>query len=349
MKVLLIGNFAPPFDEESLHNICLLRRLQGEGHACTTINISENRAADASFVNAASTGRYCVHLLRHSINKDVIHFMTRGYLRVGLLKLMLAVFAGTVMRAKRILTIHSEFFSVLGQMRSPFGGTQTLYTSFYLADRIFVFDRDTWNAANKYMKKDNFQLISPFISLPEDIDTFQTSHTERMKEMNCLIFFANVKHPSFLFDTLTSMVTGTDLPPGTGFIIALRDKPSLQLQHGLQDSSGEHRDRIFFIEHDDLQSSLKTLSYTPLILRPMSCDGTAFFEDFALCARQSTRSGGWVSFPWGMVLVKEGTAADIAARIVTTLLSSEKHPHAAESLAESYNKITEAYGATIVP
>lgn len=346
MKVLLIGTFAPPFDEESLHNICLLRKLREDGHACTAINISENRASEAACINARSTAAYCFHLLLHSINKDVIHFMTRGYLRVGLLKLMLAVLAGTVTRARRILTIHSEFFSVLGQMRSPFGGTQTLFTSFFLADRIFFFDRDTWNAAKMYMKKSNFQLLTPFISLPGDMDAFETSRTEQVKELHPLVFFANVKYPSFLFKTLNLLMCRNDLPSGTGFVVALRDKPSLQLEHGLQDSCPGLRGRLVFIEHDDLQSSLKILSRSPLILRPMSCDGTAFFEDFALVIRRTTRSGDVVSFPWGMVLIKEGSAAETASRIIHTLLAAEGVLPAVESAEESYKIITEAYGAS---
>jgi hypothetical protein len=180
MKILLIGNFAPPYEEENLHNISLLTRLVDDGHECTVINISETPARDSAIINASNNISYLFKLLRHSLNKDVIHFLTKGYLRVGLLKLMLSIVAGTLFRTKKILTIHSEFFSILGQMRSPFGGTQTLNTSFSLADKIIFTDKDTYNVAKMYQKKTNFELVPSFIYIPEEIESFNTSRTEKM-------------------------------------------------------------------------------------------------------------------------------------------------------------------------
>ena len=343
MKILLIGNFAPPYEEENLSNISLFKKLEEDGHECTVINISETPSGNGGAINAGGTLGYFFKLLWHSRNKDVIHFFTKGYLRVGLLKLMLSVFVGTVMRTKTILTIHSEFFSILGQMRSPFGGTQTLFTSFYLADRIIFHDRETYDTAKAYMKKSNFELVPGFIYIPADIEDFDTSRTVKMKDMNAVVVFANVKYPSFLLEVLTELVTGQHIPDNTALVIALPDKPSLKLEHALEDSSGPLRDNLIFVEYDDEASALKLFSKAGTILRPMSCDGTTFFEGFSFCLRKTRRSGKYVYFPSGLVFIKEGNAAPLCTDIIDRILSSEPETSPEVWGEDPYEKIIEIY------
>jgi hypothetical protein len=41
MKILFVGNFIPPLEEESLHNLTLVNQLQKEGNKCLVMNIDE--------------------------------------------------------------------------------------------------------------------------------------------------------------------------------------------------------------------------------------------------------------------------------------------------------------------
>ncbi len=343
MKILLIGNFAPPFEEENLHNITLFNRLVEEGHQCTVINIAGAPSANRMFINASSITGYFFKLLRHGYDKDVIHFLTKGYLRVGLLKLMLSILAGTLFRAKRILTIHAEFFSVLGQMRSPFGGTQTLNTSFYLADRILFTDQDTCDVARMYMRRPNFAMVPSFIYLPEEIDSFDTIKTAGMKAVKNIVFLANVKYPSFLFEMLSELVSSRALPDDTGIAIAISDKPSLSLQRAIEDSGGPLKDRLFFVEYDDIQSALKIFSRAHIVLRPMSCDGSTFFKSFAMCAKKALRSGRYIYFPHGLVFVKEGAAAKPCAEMINTMIAQENAGQEEYAVEDPFEQILSIY------
>lgn len=343
MKILLIGNFAPPYEEENLHNITLFNKLVEDGHQCTVINISESPSVNSAFIDASSNAAYLLTLLRHSLSKDIIHFLTKGYLRVGLLKMMLSIFAAKIFRAKAIITIHSEFFSILGQMRSPFGGTQTLSTSFYLADKIIFADKDTYDVAVMYKKKPNFELIPSFIYVHEEIDLSETSQTAKMKGMKHIIFLTNVTHPSFLFETLNELLSHHCLPADTGIVIAPSDKSSLQLEHAIEDTGRELKDRMTFIEYDDINSALKTLARSSIILRPMSCDGTTFFEGITMCAKKVFRSGSYIYFPNGMVFVKEGAASRVCANMITGMISTDAGPDSASDPQSSYEKIIKIY------
>lgn len=343
MKILLIGNFAPPYEEENLHNITLFNKLVEDGHQCTAINISETPSASSAFIDASSNSTYLFTLLRQCLNKDVVHFLTKGYLRVGLLKMMLSIFAAKIFRAKAIITFHSEFFSILGQMRSPFGGTQTLSTSFYLADKIIFTDKDTYDVAAMYKKKPNFELAPSFIYVPEEIDLSETSQTAKMKDMKHIIFFTNVTHPSFLFETLNELLANNRLPADTGIVIAFAERSSLKLRHAIEDAGRELNDRITFIEYDDINAALKTLARASIILRPMSCDGTTFFEGFTICAKKVFRSGRYIYFPGGLVFVKEGAASNTCADIITAMMSSVAGPDPEFRSGDSYEKIIKIY------
>ncbi len=343
MRILLIGNFAPPYEEENLYNISLLRKLREDGHECTVINISEHPSGDSSFIDAHNNLLYLIRLMRHSPDKDVIHFLTKGYLRVGLLKLMFSIFAGTVFRAKKILTIHSEFFSVLGQMRSPFGGTQTLNTSFYLADRIIFSDKDTCRVAKMYERKNNFELIPSFIYVPDDVEEKETSGTEKLKGLSSLLFFTNVTHPSFLSDMFTELVTSPLIPETAGVAVVLSDRPSDTVRRGIEETGGPLTERIAFLEPEDLDSALKVCSKARIILKPMTCDGSMFFERFSICVKKTVRSGNFIYFPAGMVMVKEGEAAQLCARMVSTMMISSESDVPELSPEDSYKRILEIY------
>ncbi len=343
MKILLIGNFAPPYEEENLHNISLYGKLEEDGHDCTAINISEHPAVDARFIDSRSNIDYVIKLMRHSVNKDVIHFLTKGYLRVGLLKLMLSIFAGALFRTKKILTIHSEFFSILGQMRSPFGGTQTLNTSFYLADRIIFTDRDTYETARMYMKKNNFELVPSFVYVPEDIEQADRPDTTKMKGMKKALVCANAPHPSFLFEVLTEILKQQTLPDDTGIIIALSGRETLKPQQILESAAGPMKDRLIFIELDDLQSSLRAFAEAGVVLHPMTCDGAVFFESFALCVKKVCRAGNLVHFPGGMVLIKDGETFGLCAGMLSTLFSDNPDTPSAARPDDFYKKILSFY------
>jgi hypothetical protein len=324
MKILLIGNFAPPYEEENLQNISLADKLVKDGHECTVINISENPAVDKSYIDTAGNADYLFKLVRHCPGKDIIHFSTKGYLRVGLLKLMLSIFTAKLFRAKSIITFHSEFFSILGQMRSPFGGTQTLNTSFFLADKIIYSDRDTYDVATMYKRKENFALIPSFVHIAEDIQTDGTGIAEKLKGKKKVIFFTNTRQTSFLFDILKECLTGSPLPPETAVVISSEEKSASLIKQEIAHADDALKNNLIVLEPHDVRSALQACSRADLIVRPLSCDGETFFERFTLSARRAVRKDNFVYFPNSLVLVKEGSSAEMCADIFNTLLNEKE-------------------------
>lgn len=326
MKILLIGNFAPPFEEENLQNITLFNKLVEDGHECSVINISINPSTDNRFINTKSNIDYLTALLRHGLKKDVIHFSTKGYLRVGLLKMMLSIFAAKIFRAKSIITFHSELFSILGQMRSPFGGTQTLFTSFFLADKIIFADKDTYDVAAMYRKRSNFELVPAFIYIPDSSIKRDTSLSEKLKDKKKVVFFTNIMQSSFLFEILIELIAGSSLTEDTGIIISSYSESFPDLKVRLETATKGRKDNLIFIEQDDIQSALTAFSRADIVLRPLTCDGEMFFEKFTVSVKKVHHEGNTVFFPNGLVFIKEGTAAAICANIIKTMSSFEASP-----------------------
>ena len=245
MKILLIGNFTPPYEEENLYNLSLLEKLEADGHKCSIINASSNPSKDKRFVDTKSYFDFTFKLLRMCRGKDVIHFLTKGYLRLGLLKLMTSILVGKLFRAKSFITIHSELFSIQGQMRSPVGGRQTLFTAFTFADRIICSDKDTYNVAYMYMRKTNFELIPSFIHIPDQVRTQESPALKKLRSKRKIIIFSNVKYPSFLFEILKVMVSNYPLPSDVGLVISLSEKPSAKLQHVIEEAGKEFNRQLY--------------------------------------------------------------------------------------------------------
>jgi hypothetical protein len=343
MKILLIGNFTPPYEEENLYNLSLLRKLEEEGHTCSVINASSIPSKDKRLVDTKSYMDFVFKLLRMCWGKDVIHFSTKGYLRLGLLKLMTSILVGKFFRAKSFITIHSELFSLQGQMRSPVGGRQTLFTAFTFADKIICSDKDTYNVACMYMRKSNFELIPSFIFTPGDVMTQEAPALKKLNGKKKIIIFSNVKYPSFLFEILKEMVSTYPLPSYVGLVISVSEKPSAKLQHVIEEAGKEHRDNFIFIEPDDLQTTLSAYARADIIMRPLSCDGTTYFEGFSVSIKKTMRAGNYIYFPCGLLFVKEGETAEMCVCIINTILCVESGPAPEIKLEDSYTRIKSLY------
>ncbi|GBD97320.1 MAG TPA: hypothetical protein ENG83_07765 [Nitrospirae bacterium] len=342
MRILLIGNFAPPYEEENLHNLSLLKKLEEDGHECSVINISENPSSEERFTNAKSLPVFVLKLLRNCRRKDIVHFSTKGYLRLGLLKLMISILAAKIFRIKSIITFHSELFSILGQMRSPLG--QTLFTSFLFADKIIFADRDTYDMANMYRKKSNFELIPSFIYTPGNIAENETSTFKKLKDKEKVIVFANVRYPSFLFEILQELLTKYPPPSGTGIVISFPEKHADKLQHAIEETGRDLMDSLIFIAPDDIQSILTAYSRADIILRPLSCEGAICFESFAVSVKRTVHINNCIYFPESLLFIKEGKTGQMCVRIINTMLSVESDPPPELEVQDSYAKIIKIYG-----
>ncbi len=343
MKILLIGNFAPPYEEESLYNLSLLKKLEEDGHRCRVINVSANPSKEKNFIDAKSYIDFVFKLLRHCWRKNILHFSTKGYLRLGLLKLMTSILVGTFYRSKTIITIHSELFSILGQMRSPFGGTQTLYTSFFFADKIICADRDTYDVASIYKKKPGLELIPSFIYIPDEVVNSESLTSKKLKNKEKVIIFSNVKYPSFIFELLTELLTHHPVPSDTGTVISFSEKPTAKLKRVIEETGKDLIDNLIFVEPDDIQTTLTAYSKADIILRPLTCEGKPFFESFTISAKKAFHSNHYIYFPSGLVFVKEGKTSEMCAHIINTMLSIKVHPLPGLNAEDSYTRIRKIY------
>jgi hypothetical protein len=343
MRILLIGNFAPPYEEENLHNLSLLNRLENDGHQCTVLNISANPANNKEIINTKSVPDFALKLLRHCRKKDVVHFLTKGYLRVGLLKLMASIFAGKLFRLKTVITFHSELFSILGQMRSPFGGTQTLNTSFFLVDKIIYNDRDTYEVASMYRKKSNFELLPSFVHIPQEKQKNGSKVLKRLREKEKVIMFTNVKYPSYVFNILMSLINNNPFPPETGIVISFSEKPASKFHRIIEETGSKLSDSLIFIEPDDLSATLLAFSKAEMLVRPLSCDGETFFERFSASAAKTFQLNGNIYFPGGLVFIKEGRTADMCLNVINTMLSTKPADIPELKSGDPYTRITQIY------
>jgi|Deesub1362A_J573_1020465.scaffolds.fasta_scaffold00169_21 hypothetical protein len=342
MRILLIGNFAPPYEEESVCNISLLKRLQSDGNECMAINISESPPAEKEFIHSRGYIDFVLKLMRHAWGKDVIHFSTKGYLRLGLLKLMTSILIGRLFNARTVITIHSELFSIMGQMRSPVGGRQTLFTSFALAHKIICEDRDTYEVADIFKRRHNLVMIPSFICIPEEMKGHKSKLMAKLQDKKRVIAFSNIQYPSFIFDILDNLL-GLPLDTGTGVIISISERPSIKLQHVLEEKARKVSKDLIFIESDDILSSMEAHSRADIILRPLSCEGRTFFSDFTVSVKRPVYTGEYVYYPNSLLFVKEGETAGLCAHIIHQLLMEKKEYMPRSEPEDFYQKIKGIY------
>ena len=342
MRILLIGNFAPPYEEESLHNLHLLKRLQEEKHDCSVLNISKNPSQADSIVNIKNFIDFVFKVLRYGWKKDIIHILTKGYTRLGLMKVMISVVFSKIFFARSIITLHSELYSIFGQIRSKVGGEQAIYLSFALAHKIIFGDRDTHDIAYAHKVKDNFALIPLFMDIPENISEHERTALKNLENKKKVILFLNVKYPSLIFDVLSKMLT---LYPGPhiGIAVSFVDKFSTKLEHVIEEAGQTLKDNIIFIDSNNYRLLSIAYAKANLILRTMSCDGETFFQDIALILRKPEHSAQCLYFPMSSLLLKEGDVSSLYARMVNNLLLEKTEEFLEPSKEDFYEKIKDIY------
>jgi hypothetical protein len=342
MRILLVGNFSTPHEEENLHSLTLLDRLRQEGHKCHMINIAESPSENKEVIHAKNYLDFIIKLILYGYRCNVIHFLTKGYVRPGLMKLVTTVFIGKSLLKKVIITLHPEMFSIFGQLRSKMGGQQLLHLSFSLADKIICGDTHTFEIAfTHYNVKDKFEVIPTFIQIPEETEEMEMS-LKKLKNKKKIVVFSGVKYPSLIFDILTDLLNRY-LESETGIAIAISDKNSAQIQHTIEGISSRFKDNMVFIESTDTRLLPIVYAKADLVMRTLSCDGKPLFNNIAITVKKPQRSENYLYFPLSLTFIKEGEVADLCAYIFNNFLieKAEKLP---ELLTEDfYAKIKEIY------
>lgn len=349
MRILLIGNFALPYEEENLHNLTLFNKLRQEGHKCHIINIADSPSENKEAINVKNYLDFIIKLIRYGYRCNIIHFLTKGYVRPGLMKLVTAIIIGKSLLKKVIVTLHPEMFSVFGQLRSKMGGQQLLHLSFSLADKIICGDTHTFEIAfTHYNIKDKFEVIPTFMYIPEETEEAKMC-LKKLENKKKTIVFSGVKYPSLLFDILTYLLKRY-LEKETGIAVIISDKDSAQIQHTIEEISSRssewtptEKDSIVFIESTDMRLLSVMYAKADLVMRTLSCDGKRLFNNIAITVKKPQRLGDYLYFPVSLTLIKEGDVADLCAYIFNNFLMGKTEKLPELSTEDFYAKIKEIY------
>ncbi|GEM_PF-1940668 len=325
MRILLIGNFSPPYDEESLHNFFLLNRLKEEGNDCCVINLSENSFKTKGFIGFTNWIYFIVKLLRNIWRKDVLHYLTKGYTRPALMRLMSSVCVGWLFRVKPIVTLHSEMFSILGRTRSRLMGEPSLRITFALAYKVICTDRETYEAASYFKSKNNFEVIPVLTHSSGGIKRDEPAAPERLKNKKRVIVFSNVIYPSFVFEILNHLLTRHPLAPDTAIVVSVFEQPAEKLQHVIEEFGRKYSDNLVFIESTDIRQMFTAYSRANYVVRPLSCDSEILFPGFIAAVKKPVRTKEYLHFSTSLFLIKGGGISDLCASIVSFLLREEPH------------------------
>jgi hypothetical protein len=103
------------------------------------------------------------------------------------------------------------------------------------------------------------------------------------------------------------------------------------------------RDRITFIENDDLKASMLAYSKADTAIRPLTCDGITFFENFSIYVKKLKLIDDNIHFHGGLMLIKEGDIAARCVSIINTVLCDESVADPDTIAIDSYRRLIKIY------
>ena len=88
---------------------------------------------------------------------------------------------------------------------------------------------------------------------------------------------------------------------------------------------------------------MSAYSKADIDIRPLSCDGMTFFEDFSISVKKTLHAGNNIYFPCGLLFVKEGETAEMCVCIINTILCVESGSVPETKTEDSYARIKRLY------
>jgi hypothetical protein len=324
----MTGNFIPPFEEENLHNETLARLLENEGHYCRKINIQNSLEIDLAnkFTDLIFTKNYPDFVIKFSssaLHCDAIHFLTKGYTRPGLMKLMTSVFVGKLLRKRVFITLHPEMFSVMGRLRSKAGGQQLLHMSFAMADKIICGDDHTREVASLHYRADEkFITVPPFFSVPDESDSIYDIFGP-LRDCEKTVMIAGADSSDFLKKISAYLIK--ILPERkTGFILA-RSSEQRERSGETEGTSGN----IVIVSQDDPVAMAASMARADILVRSLSCDCNPLFGDIAVAVKKPRKTARYLYFPESFLIIKEGDVSKDTALMIEEVISKIPHEHSA--------------------
>ena len=297
MKIVLVGEFSPPYDALTLYNLALAEKHQAAGDQTEIVDMVRLHESGGSHFVA-----FLRQLFAAARSAKQIHYLTHGYDRTSIFYLFFALIIGWLRGSAVDVTIHPELFAFFGPLRSHHVGKPLLKICFGWANTIFCGNEviaETVVSLGGSPEKCVVQ--RPYLPWPEEpLDHPELAAFVASKPSLVLLFVS--AESRFLRSEAVALVHrwyGHSLQC-PGFVIIPEAGVNVNEIVGLQ------KEHYFVWQESCREEVAYLLSRASLVIRPLQSMGRPFVPDYAFMLERPRRVGDQFDTGLGLTIIRKG-------------------------------------------
>ena len=297
MKIVLVGEFSPPYDALTIYNLTLLERHLAAGDQVDVVDMAQLHQVEQSHFLA-----YLTQLFQMAYAAEQINYLTRGYDRTSIFYLFFALLIGRLCRCVVDVTIHPELFAFFGPLRSHHVGKPLLRLCFYLANKVCCgSEKVAETVIDLGGGRAKCFVQPPLIRWPDEPE-LPAELADFLDKKSAVVALFVAAESSFLRSEAVSLVRhwyGRSLQ-NPGFVIIPDAGVDVAEIEGLQ------LEERFVWRDGGLAEITYLLSRSSVVIRPLQSMGELFVPDYAFMLERPRRVGDYFDTGLGLTIIRKG-------------------------------------------
>jgi glycosyltransferase involved in cell wall biosynthesis len=318
IKVLLIGDYPPPYGGIAIHVQSLSNALNENCFDYEIFNIGESRKEkNSSYISVYNGFDLLLKLMIYRPGASHMHLHTNGHNEKSWILIFFCGLFASLLGLNRILTIHSGMAPDFLNNRVTFFKRLFIRLSLAFYKKVICVNREIADAAAKFSKrKSTFVLIPAFIAIGTIEEVSIPERAMGFIDAHCPIVCAVVLFsPEYGIELLIEAIRNIkEYSNEIGLIIIGGGKRSerylnLEIESGLDRS-------LLVMEELPPTSCLSIMSAADLFVRPSITDGDSISVREALSIGIPVLASGASPRPEGTILFKKGNLEDLIDKLI---------------------------------
>lgn len=341
MKILLIGNYPPPYGGISVHVQLLHRLLLRHLIDCKVLDVDQKAFYSKDYINIKSHFDFLTKLIFNSPRR-IVHFHTNGHNIKSWLLVAICGWVGYMIGRGAMLTIHSGMAPDYMKQNS-FWHHQLIKFALLPQSLIICVNPEIQQALTYFNFKMKNALLIPAFLFDETENTSPDPDLKNLlSQFNPLISMVAFFRPEYGIELLIQSLAILKLQfPSIGCAVMGSGDGQEQLKQLAQESGVEKH--LLWLGDRDHKECLKIIKYSQLFVRPTLVDGDSISVREAIQMSVPVVASDVGNRPELALLFRPGNATDLAIKCATVLTSSTAHQQSPVAPLSNFLTLIDAY------
>lgn len=317
MKIVLIGDYPPPYGGISVHIQQLARLLKQNGAECRVIDIEPGTTPKEGAIRVKGYFDFLRQLLRFSSRGFVSHIHTNGHNFKSWLAIWVTTWVGFLFGRRNVVTVHSGLMPAYAEGADLLSRI-VIRTALWPAGKVIAVNEEIEKALVRLRVKRQRLVVLPAFALGSRSETLPERVLAWRERFQPLIASAVYLEKEYGTDLLIEACRRLSRKyPNLGCLIMGSGGEEEALRKAIQAS--EMDDRIFLLGNVPHDVCLSIMEKSDLFVRPTLFDGDAISVREGLALGIPTVASNVGHRPEGVFLFEPGDVADLARQMERAL------------------------------